>query len=43
MKVFQEVNKYPMSIINKIAEQELNYSKVKIEQQKLMKLPVEFS
>ena len=29
MKVFQEVNEYPMSIINKIAEQELNYSQSK--------------
>ena len=42
-KVFHEVNDYPMSITNAIAQQELNDSQSKIEEQKPTKLPIKFS
>lgn len=42
-KVFHEVNDYPMSIITKIAQQELMIDKIKKEGKILMKLPIKFS
>ena len=42
-KVFHKISNSPMSIIYKIAQQELNDSQVKIEQEKLIKLLIKFS
>ena len=42
-KVFHEVNDYPQSIINTIAQQEFNIVELKKEEQKLTNLPINFS
>ena len=42
-KFSHEVNDYPMFIINKVAQQELNYSQNKNRRAKITKLIIEFS